>query len=251
MKFITEPVKNWFGFSRRERRSTFSLLLLLVLIIGVRYSFPDSRITINDITGNGNLSENLSELSFTEYPSSGRTYSRDSGRQFKDTTGRSASVGRRSKYGSTSSANKTVFRQSYKGKQYPLMEINSSDSATLVRLPGIGPVLSARIIKYRKFLGGFAVKEQLKEVYGLTEETYDLIKGRIFADSSVIERVSINSAGFKELSHLRYLEKYEITAILKYRELKGKIKNIGDLTENKLITVEKAAKVRTYIKFED
>ena len=78
-----------------------------------------------------------------------------------------------------------------------------------------------------------------------------MIKGRIFADSSVIERVSINSAGFKELSHLRYLEKYEITAILKYRELKGKIKNIGDLTENKLITVEKAAKVRTYIKFED
>ena len=34
--------------------------------------------------------------------------------------------------------------------QRQIIEINSSDSAALVKLPGIGPVLSARIIKYRK-----------------------------------------------------------------------------------------------------
>jgi DNA uptake protein ComE-like DNA-binding protein len=112
-------------------------------------------------------------------------------------------------------------------------------------------VLSSRIIKYRHLLGGFARITQLKEVYGLPEETFVMIKDRVFTDSTVVTRVSINSAGYKELSHIHYFEKYEITAILKYRELKGTITSIDDLTDNKLITVEKASKVGPYLKFDE
>ena len=136
-------------------------------------------------------------------------------------------------------------------QQKTKIDINTSDSATIVRLPGIGPVLSARIIKYRHLLGGFATIEQLKEVYGLSEETFEKIKGRVVADSTQITRININSATYKELLRFPYLEKYEVSAILKYRELKGRITEIEDLAENKLITREKVYKVRPYLKYDE
>ena len=48
-------------------------------------------------------------------------------------------------------------------QEKPKLELNSCDSLSLVALPGIGPVLSVRIIKYRNLLGGFAAVEQLRK----------------------------------------------------------------------------------------
>jgi competence ComEA-like helix-hairpin-helix protein len=230
MNSSLEPIKNWFGFTRRERRSTFIMLLLVAMIIGVRYTIPERKIDIEDITGTFPSVEYYSEISVADSGSAVkplRTYS---------TTGR-----------------KKFFYPAIKkpGLQKAKIDINKSDSSTLVGLPGIGPVLSSRIIKYRRLLGGFARIDQLKEVYGLPEETFESIKGRVFADSTVVTRIIINSAGYKELLHFPYFTKYEITAILKYREIKGRITGINDLTDNKLITEEKASKISPYIKFDD
>jgi DNA uptake protein ComE-like DNA-binding protein len=229
MNLNREPIKNWFGFTRRERRSTFIMLLIIILIIGLRYTIPESRIAIEDISDTVSAEENHSDHLSKNNTSHEKPFSPDS-----DTRG---------KFRKPSYIKKSV-------PQKTRIDINMSDSATLVKLPGIGPVLSARIIKYRHLLGGFARIDQLKEVYGLPVETYELIKGRIFADSSAVTRININSAGYKELSHLPYFEKYEVTAILKFRELKGRITKITDLTENKLITEEKARKISPYLKFE-
>ena len=77
--------------------------------------------------------------------------------------------------------------------------INSCDSASLEALPGLGPVLSARIIRYRNLLGGFASVNQLREVYGLSEETYELISGMLTADSADISKININNADYRGL----------------------------------------------------
>ncbi len=53
----------------------------------------------------------------------------------------------------------------------PYLELNSADSADLDSLPGIGPVLSARIIRYRNSIGGFSDFEQLSRVFGMKPET--------------------------------------------------------------------------------
>ncbi len=135
------------------------------------------------------------------------------------------------------------------GSRKPPIDLNNCDSADLVSLPGIGPVLSARIIKYRHLLGGFARVEQLKDVYGLKPETYDLIASRVTADSSVVDKINVNTAGFSEFSRLPYFERYEITAVLKYRELQGKITGMAELVENKIISPEKATKVLPYLYF--
>ena len=83
----------------------------------------------------------------------------------------------------------------------------------------------------------------------MPEETYEMIKGRLYADSSGIRKININSSGYKELCRIPYIEKYEVTAILKYRELAGRIKSIEDLEENKILTPEKAEKVEPYLDF--
>jgi hypothetical protein len=131
------------------------------------------------------------------------------------------------------------------------IDLNTCDSVSLVKLPGIGPVLSARIIKYRHLLGGFASVDQLKDVYGLPVETFDLIKGRLFADSTVIKRINVNSSGFNDKSRIPYLERSDVSSILKYRELKGRISGVSDLVENKLITAEKARKAGPYLKYDE
>jgi DNA uptake protein ComE-like DNA-binding protein len=231
MNLNTEPIKNWFGFSRRERRATFILLIIIVIIIVVRYLFPGSLIAIEDFTGNI-PPEARGAVSFIKDSSNKpKAFTPDlhSGTKFK-----------KSSYSRNPNPQKKV-----------IIDINTSDSATLVTLPGIGPVLSARIIKYRRLLGGYARIEQLKEVYGLKPETFEIIKERVVADSTRITRISINSATYKEIIRLPYFEKYEVTAILKYRELKGRLTGIKDLTDNKLITSEKARKVRPYLKYDE
>jgi competence ComEA-like helix-hairpin-helix protein len=232
MNLNTEPIRNWFGFSRRERRSAFTLLLIVILIIIIRYTVPERRIAIEDITGT------FSDTAIQSLPKSAQMNSGFSGkRSLTMLNYRSRDKG-------------VKIRQDNSNPKRSKTDINDSDSATLVKLPGIGPVLSARIIKYRHLLGGFARIEQLREVYGLSEETFDAIKDRITADSTAIIRISINSADYKELSHIHYLERYEVTAILKYRQIKGRFTGISDLTDNKLITTEKALKISPYLNFE-
>ncbi len=213
-KFSYKPVLHWFGFTRRERRSTFLLLILILLVAGFRFIIPERNITVEEIpveTGD------ISDISFSQEKESG------SGSYIKN--------------------HRTNL-------QRPLLEINTSDSASLEALPGIGPVLSARIIKFRKLLGGFASVDQLREVYGLSEEVFGLISSRVYADTTAVRKISVNNADYKELIRLPYFEKYEVTAILKYRELKGKIENIDQMIDNKLIAKEKAGKLRPYLEFE-
>lgn len=61
-------------------------------------------------------------------------------------------------------------------KQAHLIDINTADTAIWRSLPGIGPVLSRRIVRYRDAIGGFQEAEDLLRVYGLPEETFDELR---------------------------------------------------------------------------
>jgi competence protein ComEA len=279
-----EPVKDWFGHTRRERRSTFILLVIIIIIILVRYLVPEKNIEIlyvtpdlYDSSGSVEISEAgnpQKELSFDFNPNSA-SYDTLIKAGFDPREANTLISYRKKggKFRQPSDIRKVYGLDSLKtGKlihhvvlshvltaksdshQIPqekrLLNLNTIDSMALIDLPGIGPVLSSRIIKYRNMLGGFAVKEQLREVYGLSEETFLIIKGKVFTDSSEVRKININSADYRALSHIPYIEKYEISAILKYRELKGRITGINDLVENKLVTSEKVSRIRPYLVFE-
>ena len=222
MKFDTTPFRNWFGYSRRERRSSFILLILIIFVISVRFLYPGKSISPeyipveykDDFSGHG-ITDTLPVKV----------------RQDKATLSVSRSLA------------------IYKKKKL-LIDLNSCDTSELIKLPGIGPVLSVRIIKYRKLLGGYVNVNQLREVYGLPVETYDIIKDQIFVDTLLISTINVNSAGYKTLIRFPYFEKDEVTSILKYLETEGSIKNVSELVENKIVTAEKALKVRPYLRFE-
>ncbi len=209
--------RNWFGYNRRERRASFFILLLTAGIAGVRYIIPDSGAGTEIIP----VAPSMRVTDSTGVPEK-KIYVRQSGTKVRS--------------GGSIPARKVI-------------DLNSCDSTALEKLPGIGPVLARRIIKYRNLLGGFAYVEQLKEVYGLRDSTYKLISDRLSADPAAVRRIDINKADFRQLIRLPYFEKYEVSSILKYRDLEGSIKNIDELVNNKLITAEKAGKIRAYVIF--
>jgi competence ComEA-like helix-hairpin-helix protein len=212
MKMNIEPLLSWFGHTRRERRASFILLIIIVIIVSFRFVIPRKEIVVEDVS---ELYSDMSEA--------------DTAVRVPVAPSRALMI--------------------QKEVNQVKVDLNSCDSLALMRLPGIGQVLSVRIIKYRNKLGGFLTVEQLREVYGLPEETFDKIKSRVFADTSRIRKVRINEGGFRELGRIPYIEKYEISAILKYRQLSGRVAGIAVLVDNKVLSGEKASKIRGYLDF--
>jgi len=90
------------------------------------------------------------------------------------------------------------------------VELNTADSSSLVALNGIGAGYAKRIIKYRNLLGGFVSVEQLKEVYGFSEELYEKVKPGIYVVAGNIKKINLNKDDFKTINKHPYLT-YEIT----------------------------------------
>lgn len=129
----------------------------------------------------------------------------------------------------------------------PLVPINMSDSSDLAGIYGIGPVLSARIIKYRKLLGGYVSKDQLLEVYGMTRENYENIKDFLYVDSLRVSLIDLNTATFEELSRHPYLTDYQAKSIIAYRELQGRFTFPDEIFRNNLLPENTYKKIRPYL----
>ncbi|MBC8386463.1 MAG: ComEA family DNA-binding protein, partial [Actinobacteria bacterium] len=61
------------------------------------------------------------------------------------------------------------------------ININTANSTILQSLPGIGPVLSERIIEYRNQNGLFGVIDDIMNVSGIAEKKFEGIKDLICA----------------------------------------------------------------------
>lgn len=60
-----------------------------------------------------------------------------------------------------------------------IIDLNLADSATLVRLKGIGPVTAGKIIARRKNKGPFTNISQLSEVGSFSSETLSILKNHL------------------------------------------------------------------------
>ncbi|SRR6056297_2325455 len=127
------------------------------------------------------------------------------------------------------------------------INLNDADTSKLVLLDGIGEVYAQRICKYRELLGGYVNADQLKEVYGLPENTVVNIQGKLRIDSASVIKININRAEFKELIRHPYIDKYQTQAILKYRKIKGNISEIKELYKNNIFTLEELKKLQPYL----
>ena len=60
-----------------------------------------------------------------------------------------------------------------------LIDLNSATQEELETLPGIGPAKARAILEYRRQYGGFVSAEEIMEVRGIGQATYEKIKDRI------------------------------------------------------------------------
>ncbi len=64
------------------------------------------------------------------------------------------------------------------------LDINRATAGELDALPGIGPVLAARIVEYRQRRGGFRSVTELRAVSGIGEKRYSALKDMVVLGSA-------------------------------------------------------------------
>lgn len=101
---------------------------------------------------------------------------------------------------------------------FKVTDLNTADSAALDALPGIGPVLSKRIIRFRKRLGYFAYPEIVKLVYGFSEENYQKALPWLKVAATDKPAISLKSATWNDLKTFPFLDKRMISIILKKQQ---------------------------------
>lgn len=139
---------------------------------------------------------------------------------------------------------------SKKERKRPLQpfDINTADAAQLSTLRGIGPVLSARIVKFRDKLGGFVRTAQYAEVYALPPEVVErLQKHTYLAKDFVPKRLNINTATVKVLAAHPYLSHVQARRIVRHRTLHGSFATVEALAALALLDNHTLKKVMPYL----
>lgn len=211
-------LKDYFYFTKDERRGVTALLVVIAVLFGVRiylqWTVDSGQLTVNNCTSNSQLSTHDSPIGrITDSP------------KYKPYTKRE--------------------------EKKVMVELNSADTLQLQELRGIGPGFARRIVKYREKLGGYYAKEQLMEVYGFTDSLYKQVSPHVTVDASKIQKLNINEFGIAELKRHPYISFFEAKAIVEYRNsLKsGRIESLDELAKLPDLK-ENFEVIRIYIKVE-
>ncbi|MBM3412187.1 MAG: helix-hairpin-helix domain-containing protein [Bacteroidetes bacterium] len=135
-------------------------------------------------------------------------------------------------------------------KKQKKIELNAADSLTLMKLQGIGPVLSARIVKYRDKLGGFHSTTQLKEVYGLPDSTFQKISDQLELLQPGLKKIAINKADEKTIAQHPYIGWKLAKLIVRYRQAHGNFYNYEQLNSIWGLENNKLDRLLPYLSFD-
>jgi competence protein ComEA len=135
-------------------------------------------------------------------------------------------------------------------RQPIIVEINSADTAAFNKLYGIGPTLAFRIVEFRTKIGGFVSKEQIKEVYGITDSTFQKIKDQLTINKALVKKININTISFQDLRLHPYFPEPIALALMKFRKNnQGKIESWDSIEAISQIDAAVKAKIKPYIAF--
>lgn len=130
------------------------------------------------------------------------------------------------------------------------VELNTADTAELMKIKGIGKGYAYAIVRYRKQAGGFINIEQLNEIYGMTPENFLKIKPFCTVNPELIQKIRINTASVEKLKAHPYLNFYQARQIYELRRKKGRLAGINDLKELSELNELTIEKISAYLNFE-
>ena len=148
----------------------------------------------------------------------------------------------------TEQENRTILTQS---KSDAIVDLNSADTTILKQIRGVGTVFARRIVSYRKILGGYHSVDQLKEVWGMTDETFEKISPFLDVDESQITKIDVNKASIEKMKNHPYIKTFQrAKAIYEYRRKKVELKNINQLKHLEEFTADDWQRLEPYLSFE-
>lgn len=125
----------------------------------------------------------------------------------------------------------------YTSKNISPVDVNTSDTAAFIALPGIGSKLSMRITSFRQKLGGFYSIDQVGETFGLPDSVFQKIRSSLLI-SGEIRKININKATVDEMKVHPYIRYNLANAIVQYRTQNGAYSSVTDI--KKIMIVDEA-----------
>ncbi|RXP63344.1 helix-hairpin-helix domain-containing protein [Lutibacter sp. HS1-25] len=133
-------------------------------------------------------------------------------------------------------------------KAMEIQDLNLATVEDLKKVKGIGEVLASRIVNYRTKLQGFSMNEQLYEVWNLDEEVAnDVLKYFRVKTPPTIQKINVNTATFKEVLAIVYID-YELTKkIFNYRDEVAEIQSLEELKKIEGFPLDKFNRIALYL----
>ena len=130
----------------------------------------------------------------------------------------------------------------------PIRDLNLVTAEELTGIKGVDWRLANRIIAYRTKLKGFFYEAQLFEVYYLKKDVGKRILERYkILQQPHIDKTDINTASFKEILKIPYLD-YELTRkIFKYRKENLGFSNLEELKKIDSFPLDKFDRITVYL----
>lgn len=237
--------KDWFFYSRGQRRAIIFLLLVLILLICILAS--------------ENIGNNRTEIAIDPLKIADSLYvridndkrNRDNYRRYKD----KEPVYKKNKKQSSDFSYEHKKEENKEIKKYPkqekfnagiIIDVNTADTSILKKIPGIGSVISRNIVNYRNRLGGFYNTAQLLEVQYVDSTLMKWFEVK----SDVFRKIKINKAGIDELRSHPYMDFYKAKAIIDFRRKRGSIDGMSQISMFEEFTEEDIDKLSHYFSFE-
>lgn len=129
-----------------------------------------------------------------------------------------------------------------------LRELNAATYEELMLVEGVSESLAKRIISYRKRLYKYSVNEQLYEVWYLKKPLANKILRHFKVLNPVhLKKVNVNTAGFKEILKIAYID-YELTKkIMNYRDEIAEYQTLEELKNIPGFPIDKFDRIILYL----
>ena len=125
------------------------------------------------------------------------------------------------------------------------IDLNTSDTTLLKKVPGIGSYYARKVVAYRERLGGFFSTDQLFEIEGFPEAAADFLT----CNGTVLRKLNVNQLSLSQLRQHPYISFYQAKAITDYRRLKGPLHSLDDLRLLPDFNNEVISRLAPYVEF--
>ena len=128
-----------------------------------------------------------------------------------------------------------------------VLDLNTVDTLTLRKIPGVGVGYSRAIVSYRQRLGGFVSVAQLKDIEGLPDRIEEWFT---IDENAEVNRISINKSDFKTLVRHPYLSYEQVKVITTHIRKYGQLRSWKDLQLYPEFTPQDFERLTPYFVFE-